>query len=263
MYACSSLYPPAIELATDRAAVDALQELYNSLDVPDSEVKRAWNLVNPQQHRDVNKDACLVFLHILNNRNNGYRIPRTVPASLRASFERKQIDYNVNRARTPTRSLYEEDDRTQTYTSKKAAFGDGYLSRLGVGGQRVYQPKGTDFTETQDEDWEEVRLRKQLAELEKKLEDAEMVARRNESKSKSSPAVVRRQLEQLLDFKRRELRELDDAGANAKNQDLASVREDLEMMKQQIEGLESHLKNREQVLSDLQAEVENEKLAAR
>ncbi|RYP48898.1 hypothetical protein DL768_005260 [Monosporascus sp. mg162] len=245
---------------------NALEDLYDSLDVPDTDLRSAWNLINPSASSTINKDACLAFLHILNNRHEGYRIPRTVPASLRASFERNQIDYQVDSQRNSSASASAAASRwaakadDATSTGRKAKFGDQYLTRLGRGG---FKAQGTDFsTAKTDAEWEEVRLKKQLQELEAKMErvEAEANRRRGGGRRDSKPALVKRELEQLLDYKRRELRELEEGTGKARvGGSLKGVAGDLQTIKEQVEGLEAHLSSRMQALEQLRREIEDEK----
>lgn len=123
--------------------VTAFDDLYNSLDVPDTDIQFAWNLVNPNSDSSIGKDQTLAFLHMLNKRNDGYRIPRSVPASLRSSFEKNQINYSVSSVRTYDSNGGGAPDGTST--SKKNAFAEGYLNRLGVGGRTSYKPTGIPF----------------------------------------------------------------------------------------------------------------------
>ncbi|KAK4192736.1 actin cytoskeleton-regulatory complex protein END3-domain-containing protein [Podospora australis] len=237
----------------------ALEDLYNSLDVPDTDIRSAWNLINPNASSSINKDACLAFLHILNYRHEGFRIPRTVPASLRASFERNQIDYQLDSERNKSRWATKADDETST--GRKAKFGDQYLTRLGRSG---FKTAGTDFSNSAktDAEWEEVRLKKQLAELDEKLAAVEKgVEARKGGKRDSKPALVKRELEQLLDYKRKELRDLEEGkGKSRVGGSLKSVREDLEVVRKEVEGLEGHLRSRQSVLEQLQAEIQAEKV---
>ena len=256
-----SCLPQALLTRSSRLAVGALEDLYESLDVPDTDVRSAWNLINPSASSTINKDACLAFLHILNNRHEGFRIPRTVPASLRSSFERNQIDYQIDSERNSSnpaaaRGAAKADDSTST--GRKAKFGDQYLTRLGRSG---FKASGTDFSTAKTDDWEEVRLKKQLQELEDKMAKVEEIAnRRAGGKRESKPALVKRELEQLLDYKRKELRELEEGGGKAQaGSSLRGVAEDLQTVKEQVDGLESHLSSRMQVLDQLRREIEDEK----
>ncbi|TVY71634.1 Actin cytoskeleton-regulatory complex protein END3 [Fusarium oxysporum f. sp. cubense] len=243
-----------------RGEVDfhALSDLYESLDVPDTDVRSAWNLINPSAQSTINKDACLAFLHILNYRHEGFRIPRTVPASLRSSFERNQIDYQVDNQRTGANSRWATKADDTTSTGRKAKFGDQYLTRLGRSG---FKSSGTDFSTEKTEDWEEVRLKRKLQDLEDKIKKVEEIAeRRKGGKRDSKPALVKKELDQLLEYKRRELRELEEGtGKSTAGGSLKSIQEDLQTVREQVEGLENHLRTREQVLEQIRREIEDEK----
>jgi actin cytoskeleton-regulatory complex protein END3 len=236
-----------------------LEDLYESLDVPDTDIRSAWNLINPSASSTINKDACLAFLHILNYRHEGFRIPRTVPASLRSSFERNQIDYQVDNQRTGAASRWAAKADDETSTGRKAKFGDQYLTRLG---RSSFKSTGTDFSTAKTDDWEEVRLKKQLQELEEKMQKVEaQVEQRKGGKRDSKPALVKRELEQLLDYKRRELRELEDGtGKSSVGSNLKGISDDLQTVREQVNGLESHLRTREQVLEQLRRDIEDEKV---
>ncbi|KIW13894.1 hypothetical protein PV08_06675 [Exophiala spinifera] len=243
---------------------ESLHSLYSSLDVPDTDVRSAWNLVNTSGRDTISKDACLAFLHILNFRHEGYRIPRTVPPSLRASFEGNKIDYQIDSMRNRP-NKYDED----TSTGRKAKFGDAYLSRIGGRGGSAYQPKGTDFSDVvEDEDLEKVRLLRELRELESQ-HDAAIAAsarrrkQREENGSrqpgKTNWTLVKREAQQLLEYKQRQYVDLNSDKANQSGNDLKRLRDDLALVAEQIAGLESHLRKRESELDSIRREIENEK----
>lgn len=249
--------------ARGEIAFNSLQPLYDSLDVPDTDVRSAWNLVNPSARGEIGKDATLAFLHMLNNRHEGFRIPRTVPASLRATFDKRDIDYNLDNTRvgSPAQSRWATNRDDNTTTGRKAKFGDAYLTRLGVA-DRGYKPKGTDFSHTQqDPEWEETRLKRQLKDIEEKIASAEGEAgkRRGNRSERSKPALVKRELEMLLEYKRRQLRELEDGGNKGGGGDLVGLKGDIDVVKEQVEGLEQHLRERESVLDDLRRQIEEVK----
>ncbi|OCK84285.1 hypothetical protein K432DRAFT_389625 [Lepidopterella palustris CBS 459.81] len=240
----------------------ALEGLFASLDnVPDTDISSAWNLVNPKARESVGKDACLAFLHVLNGRSEGFRIPRSVPPSLRQSFERGNIEYDVERVRSPA-NRWAEKGEEGTSTGRKAKFGDAYLTRLGVGDKAgAYRAKGTDFGGRTTEDWEEVRLKKQLKELEERIERVQKDAegRRGGRRADSKPALVKRELEMLLDYKRKTLRDLDSSEGGAVK-GLGGVRDEIETVREQIDGLQAHLTRRQDVLADLRRQIDEEKV---
>lgn len=232
--------------------------MYESLDVPDTDVRSAWNLINPSASQTINKDACLAFLHILNNRHEGFRIPRTIPASLRSSFERNEIDYQLDNQKTGANSRWATKADDSTTTGRKTKFGDQYLTRLGRSG---FKTTGTDFSTEKTEDWEEVRLKRQLQDIDDKIAKVEEIAeRRKGGKRDSKPALVKKELDQMLDYKRRELRKLeDDDGQSGSGGGLQGVSDDLQTVREQVEGLESHLKTRQQALEQIKQDIEAER----
>lgn len=240
---------------------DSLTELYSTLgNVPETDITSAWNLVNPRSDEKIDKDQCLVFLHILNNRSKGVRVPRTVPASLRATFEKSKPEYNLNSKQSIVNRPTPPTAPAGSASSKKSAFAEGYLSRLGVGGRSDYKTSGTDFSSTKGTDWEEVRLKRQLADLEAQIDKAETAADRRkkglEDFGSSTSALVRRELEQLLDYKETQLRKLrnGELSTGAKN-NLSGFNEEVDLITQQVQSLKDHQMKKKKDLDELKQEV--------
>lgn len=221
---------------------DSLNELYATLDkVPATDVSSAWNLVNPSSDEKIDKEQCIVFLHILSQRDKGVRLPRSVPASLRATFQKTLIDYNLDSA--PKRL---ESQPSSTMSS----FSEGYLSRI-KGKTPAYQSPGTDFSGSKDADWEESRLKRELADLEAQL------ARKDEEKKTQgklglSSGVVRRELQMLLEYKEAQLSK---SGSQASKQDLNAVREEVDMVAEQLTALKEHHIQRQNQLASLKQQL--------
>lgn len=243
--------------------VESLEPLYSSLDVPDTDIRSAWNLINPSASLKISKDPAIAFLHILNNRHEGYRIPRTIPPSLRSSFEQNKIDYQIDNQRSLSAAQrWASRGEDDTSTGRKAKFGDTYLTRMKIGGNSSYRPSGTDFSSTKSNDeWEEVRLKKQLAELEEKIKVNEAASANHSTERRDTkPALVKRELEKLLDYKRNVLRDLERGVFQAKaGTNLKGIGDEIAVVMEQVDRLDAHLNSRRQVLAELEQEIEREK----
>lgn len=248
---------------------DSLTELYSTLpNIPETDLRSAWNMVNPRSNEKIDKDQCIVFLHILHNRSRGVRLPRAVPASLRATFEKARPEYDLNsrQAQVNRPSLSSESDDSAP-SSSRAKFGESYLSRLGIGSSgSSYSPSGTDFSSTNSTDWDEVRLKRKLADLEKQLENAEAAADRRrrglEDYGSSHTGLIKRELEQLLDYKEKLLLVAQRGSSGSANgasdggpSSLQQTREEVDMIASQVAQLKSHVEQKESELKSLRAQL--------
>lgn len=222
-----------------RVRFDSLEGLYLTLKkVPRSDISSAWNLVNPKSFETIDKDQVLVFLHILNQRENGKRIPRGVPASLRATFSKEVPNYDLS---STSKNI------SQPSSNDKKAFGTNYLNKIGQG----HQPeKGTDFSVTEGTDWELVRLRRELANLESLLDKAQSESNLN---ADGELAVLKFEFEQLLKYKQDKLKTMQSVPNSDK--DLTDVKNDVELISTQVQTLEEFLVSKEQELAQLKAQL--------
>lgn len=232
--------------------------------MPDTEIRRAWALVNPKRGSTIGKEQALYFLHALNQRNNGARLPRSAPASLRSTFERNQVDYNVAHARLHQNHA-SNDDAERTPSERKGDFAATYLRRMGVG-ESKYGGKSSDtLAQVRDVDWEEVRLRKELEALEQSIAEAEAAAdghRRRAngaagSGDESHAALVKRECEQLLEFKQAELAKLKSGSVSKPSTgSIHRIRDDIDMLRQQVDMLQGHLDGRLRTLEQLDRDLQ-------
>lgn len=221
-----------------RVRFDSLEGLYQTLTkVPRSDISSAWNLVNPKLFETIDKDQVLVFLHILNQRENGKRIPRGVPASLRATFSKEVPTYDLSAAAasTPSREISEPK------AHDKKSFGTSYLNKIGQA-NNTDREKGTDFSATEGTDWEEVRLRRELANLEDLLEKAKQESKsggKSSDNTTSDLALLKHEFEQLLKYKQNKLNAAQSVPNSDK--DLTDVKNDIELIGSQVQVLEEFL----------------------
>lgn len=228
-----------------RITFDSLVGLYKSLkDVPETDISYAWNIVNPKQSETIDKDQCLVFLHILNQRSKGKRVPRSIPPSLRATFAKEMPQYDLGSHQTEMNNIQISD------SNNKQAFGNDYLNKMGQT-KPGYITNGTDFSETKDTDWTEVSLRRELKDLEELLTKTRQV----KDKGKDSHLdMVKYELEQLLKYKNDQFKQISSLVGGSG--DLKSAISNIESVEVQVGQLESFLQSKKNELSSLNQQIE-------
>lgn len=228
---------------------DDLTELYKMLtEVPATDVSSAWNLVNPKSEAKIDKEQTIVFLHILNQRHRGVRIPRSVPASLRATFGREKINYDVSGPQAEIKKPL-VPEKTQSATAS-------YLSKLGLGASTSSNTNsnsnsntntGVDLLTGGDDDWEEVRLKRELNDLNTKLARIEESKKQKKQMGSSNSSLIRRELEAMLEYKQNQLAKPVSSGSK----DLSSTKEEVDLIAEQLDALRDHLRNRQAELQTL------------
>lgn len=222
-----------------RVRFEALEGLYRTLAaVPRTDILLAWNLVNPKQFETIDKDQVLVFLHILNQREHGKRIPRGVPALLRATFSKEVPQYDLSQVQRVD----------EPSANDKSAFGARYLNKVGQGHNA--RP-GTDFSATEGTDWEEVRLRRELEEAEALLARAQKVSSADVTGGTSQSGALRFEFEQLLKHKQERLAQARRGG----DRSLDDVRGDVELIAAQVQTLEEYLESKQTQLAELRLQL--------
>ncbi|CUM65441.1 uncharacterized protein PRCAT00003080001 [Priceomyces carsonii] len=225
-----------------RVKFDSLDKLYDTLSkVPKSDVSSAWNLVNPKSSEAIDKDQVLVFLHILNQRENGRRIPRGVPASLRATFSKEQPSYDINSV------THLQPQKTSS--NGKKSFANDYLTKIGQSSS--IRERGTDFSATEGTDWEVVRLKRELNDLESLLREVQRDTKKDNTMESS---ITKHEFEQLLKFKESQLKNL--SADENKSKDLVNVKGDIELIESQVTTLEDFLNQKTQELSKIRDQVQ-------
>jgi Ca2+-binding EF-hand superfamily protein len=231
-----------------RITYNSLDGLYKTLsNVPKTDTTYAWNIVNPKQSETIDKDQCLVFLHILNQRSNGKRVPRSIPPSLRATFSKEIPEYDIDSHQTEINNT-----PVTTVPKDKQSFASDYLSKLGSNKNSIVS-NGTDFTETKGTDWEEVKLRRELEDLENLLKQAEQ--EKNNKGKDNKLDLVKYEFEQLYKYKDEQVKQLSSISGGATN--LSSVIQNIDSIGVQVSQLELFLQTKKDELSQLNREIES------
>ncbi|EEB08318.1 actin cortical patch component End3 [Schizosaccharomyces japonicus yFS275] len=190
-----------------RCTFDSLADRYPNTRVPGVCVRRAWRMVNPKNGQTIDKDQCLVFLHILEKRVLGYRIPHQMPANLKASLRHDHIDYRVEHANT--KSINDQGAASQSRDAGKDR-----------------SSYSTTPEHTSDRDWELVVLKRELDTYTKR------VAQEEEALFESEKQVRELQREKSLLEKAQKIAPLDQQTRHHLEGSLASLEKCAEMLEQ-------------------------------
>jgi hypothetical protein len=71
--------------------------------------------------------------------------------------------------------------------------------------------------------------------------------------------LVKREAQQLLEYKQKQYVDLNSESAGQSGNDLKRLGDDLQLVAEQIDGLESHLRKRQGELDNVRREIETEK----
>ncbi|KAG9300787.1 hypothetical protein G9A89_023585 [Geosiphon pyriformis] len=218
-------------------------DLYETLGIPREECIEAWSLVDVNFEQKLGKDACLVFLHILNERSKGKRIPNVLPKALQTSLVRGKLNYNYNETLDPTSTT-----RRATSSNKGSP-------------RSIHRGGGTNR--------EEEQLLRELAELNEKLQRAEekALSTYTTALTSSNSSAVKTEFRQLYEYKQKQLSALKDISGKSKSslleehikKERAAIHEledNIQTLKTQMSILDTYLSDSERELRQLQGDID-------
>ncbi|CAG8481575.1 6167_t:CDS:2 [Paraglomus occultum] len=226
------------------------EDLFQQLGLSPEECYGAWKMVDVNIEQQLGKDAALVFLHILNQRSKGRRIPNQMPKPLRTSLMRGKLDYNYNEALDSSSSK----SRSSSGSTRMSGELELYNSSCAVD----TLPKK-----------EEEQLLKQIAELDEKIKTAEERALSNYTSAFSSNSTPKSEFTQLYEFKKRQLAALSNRDRQSGTLEdfirrerscLRELQDGMSQLKTQVTLLEALLDAGKADLRHLERDIESEKV---
>ncbi|CAG8746791.1 3772_t:CDS:2, partial [Dentiscutata erythropus] len=207
---------------------------------------RCKGLIDVNFEQRVGKDQCLVFLHILNQRSKGKRIPDTLPNALKTSLVRGKLNYNYNETADPS-----------------------WKSRSSDSGS----VKSSGYSEFQSSSskWEEDRLQKELDDLNERIQRAEATALSSYTSAlqSSGDSNVVAEFKQLYEYKQQRHAELVEKEQTNRTLEeyiqkernhLRELQDNIQSLKNQAQLLENDLESSQTEYKNLQREIDSAKL---
>ncbi|CAG8503890.1 30697_t:CDS:2 [Racocetra persica] len=216
-------------------------ELYQRLGIPREECIAAWGLIDVNFEQRVGKDQCLVFLHTLNQRSKGKRIPDSLPNALKTSLIRGKLNYNYNETADPS-----------------------WKSKLSDSGS-VKSSGYSSETQSSSLKWEEDRLQKELDDLNEKIQKAEATALSSYTSAlqSSGGSGVVTEFKQLYEYKQKKHAELAEKEqtnrtleeyVRKERNNVRELQDNIQSLKSKIQLLENNLESSQTEYKRLQRE---------
>ncbi|OBA26182.1 hypothetical protein HANVADRAFT_40823 [Hanseniaspora valbyensis NRRL Y-1626] len=200
----------------------------NLNNITELDVSKVWHLLNPSNLPQINKDPALYLIHVIKQINDkNCELPTSIPRSLAQTFQQNEIDSDLS-------SSNNNVHRTKIYSTPVT--------------KSKNMTEGTDFSSIEGKDWEKIRLKQELEQLDKEYEKVS-----NETEKFLKPShlnIVREQFQQLLNYKQNLL-----INGKTTSADLSAFKDDLEIVEEQVTNLEGYLQQRTQVLKEIQSQL--------
>jgi len=199
--------------ASGKVRFSQMEDFYSTLPVTRQDLSSAWSLVDVNHAQALTRDQCLVYFHVLNERSRGAKIPSELPQDLKSAFAGEYAADLGDRPGSGTGAR----KGNSTSMSKSAQLADSYVNRLGVASTTLSSKGSTVRGGKYDE---EELLKRELAELQQKVRDAEENAKRQSDTGVAfSARPLKEQFQALYDYKLRQLTEKSDLEEKTRKQE--------------------------------------------
>ncbi|OEJ88541.1 Actin cytoskeleton-regulatory complex protein END3 [Hanseniaspora osmophila] len=213
----------------------------NINNIQEMDMIKVWNLCNPSKHESIDKDPTLYFMHIIKQMNDkNCKIPVEVPESLKKSFSKDQVETNINSKQSIVK-------KTPIYSTSVS----GNSSTVSSSSKKLRD--GTDFSTTENTDWEIVRLKRELNVLDAEY-DSVMQTSMSLTQGDQNLKTLKEQFKGLLHHEQKKIiNQSESKGTSQQNAKL--IDDELDNIEEQLHVLEDYLGSRKDVLNTINQEL--------
>ncbi|KAI9279036.1 cytoskeletal-regulatory complex EF hand-domain-containing protein [Umbelopsis sp. AD052] len=238
--------------ASGKVRFSQMEDFYSTLPVTRQDLSSAWSLVDVNHAQALTRDQCLVYFHVLNERSRGASIPSELPQDLKSAFAGEYAADLGDRPGSGTGAR----KGNGTSMSKSAQLADSYVNRLGVASTTLSSKGSTVRGGKYDE---EDLLKRELAELQEKVRDAEENAKRSSDSGVAfSARPLKEQFQALYDYKLRQLTEKSDLEEKTRKQerDIETARDAVRRLSRIVDEVRDRKRELETLLEERRYELQ-------